>query len=360
MRRSGPGFLWGVVGGLAGLVVLVAAFGLALTDSGLAQIRAQRISFQIATGSTSGKYFPVGETLAGLISHPPGITRCERDDVCGPSGLIVSARASEGSVANVLAVEHGRVESALAQADVVALAERGKGPFRQTGRVRRVRVIANLYPEDVHLVASTKSRISSVADLKGKRVSLSTQGSGTIATAQSVLAAYKLSEKSMRASHLSVDKAAQLLQAGKLDAFFFVGGAPVRLIDSLIVNRAAVLVPINGEGRKRLLSENPSFTATTIARRTYADTPATDTVSVGALWITNSSQPDDLIYAMVKALYNRANRKMLDESRAGNKFVQLDFAAKGAAAPFHNGAARYFKEAGVLEQAALPVPVRKP
>jgi uncharacterized protein len=347
------------------MVALAALWGVVFAGSGLAQVGApQRISFQIATGSISGTYFPVGEMLAGLLSHPPGVARCDAADVCGPAGVIVTTHASEGSIANVLAVDRGSVDSGLAQADVVALAVEGKGPFKKAGPAHHLRIIANLYPEDVHLVASTKARIRSVADLKGKRVSLSTQGSGTIATAQAILAAYKISEKSIKPNYDSIDKAAELLQAGKLDAFFFVGGAPVHLIDYLIEHHSAVLVPIDGEGRKKLLADKGFFTADTISRHTYTDTPATDTVSVGALWITYASEPDNLIYAMVKALYNRANRRALSQYNSDDRFVQLSLAAKGTNAPLHPGAQRFYKEKDVLPEPPAAAPAaptkRKP
>src|SRR5262245_49892023 len=133
----------------------------------------QRIAFQVSTGSTTGSYFPVGQLLAQLLSHPPGVGRCQAADVCGPAGLIVSTRASEGSIANVLAVNSGNVSSGIAQGDIVALAAAGQGPFRKTGPAKQVRVIANLYGEDVHLVAAKSANIKSVGDLRGKRVGLS-------------------------------------------------------------------------------------------------------------------------------------------------------------------------------------------
>jgi uncharacterized protein len=360
MKRARTKLFWGSAGSV-GFTVLAALCWAAFTGSGLAQVAEppQRISFQIATGSTSGTYFPVGEMLAGLLSHPPRISRCDGRAVCGPPGLIVSARASEGSIANILDIEHGDIDSGLAQADVVGLAVAGKGPFQKTGPVTHVRVIANLYPEDVHLVASVKAHIKQVTDLRGKRVSLSTQGSGTIATARAVLAAYGLSEKRIKPNYDSSDKAAELLQAGKLDAFLYVGGAPVRLVQDLIAQHVAVLVPISGRGRKRLLAGQTALSADKIPAGVYAGTPAIDTVSVGALWITNESEPANLIYAIVRALYNPVNRPLLDQNSTDSRFIRLALAAKGTNAPFHAGAERFYKEQGVLPPAPARIPARK-
>jgi uncharacterized protein len=324
----------------------------------------QRIAFQISTGSTTGTYFPVGAMMAQLLSHPPGVGRCEVANICGPSGLIVSTRASQGSVANVLAVNSGMVTSGLAQTDVVALAVSGQGPFRKLGPTKQLRVIANLYGEDVHVVAAKKSNIRTVADLRGKRVSLSSEGSGTIVTARAVLAAFRLSEKMIVPSYESAEQAVDLLQAGKIDALFFVGGTPVSLLQQLLDEDVAVLVPIDGAGLKRLLAKEPYLSAHTIAKGTYGAAPAVDTVSVDGLWITDASEPDNLIYGMLKALYNPANRAVLQAGRQGSHFMDPATAAMDGAATLHPGAVRYFTEVGLLKpvkKAALPssVPARK-
>src|SRR5580692_2932604 len=105
------------------LTAFFAAGALALLASAAlvgAQDYPARISFVIATGPTGGTYFPVGEAIAGIVSHPPGVSRCETANVCGPAGLIASARSSDGAIQNVLDVNAHRVDSALAQSDVVA------------------------------------------------------------------------------------------------------------------------------------------------------------------------------------------------------------------------------------------------
>jgi hypothetical protein len=330
---------------------------LAITATAQITDNPQRISFQISTGSTTGTYFPVGSMLAQLLSHPPGVGRCEAANLCGPSGLIVSTRASQGSVANVLAVNSGMVTSGLAQTDVVALAVAGQGPFRKTGPTKDVRVIANLYGEDLHLVAAKNAKIKSVSDLRGKRVSLSSEGSGTIQTARAVLTAYRLTEKSIIPNYDSAETAVDLLQAGKLDAVFFVGGTPVNLLQPLLDDDLAVLIPIDGDGLKRLLAKEPNLSAHVIPKGTYGNTPEVETVSVDALWITDASEPDALIYGMLKALYNPANRATLMAGKLGTHFMDIAFAAKDGSAPLHPGAVRFFTESGLLkptEKAALP------
>src|SRR4029453_13273132 len=143
-------FLSLVAGAVAALSLL------AFAANGIAQglDTPQRIRFQISTGSTTGSYYPVGQMLADLLSHPPGVGRCQAVDVCGPVGLIVSTRASEGSISNVNGITSGNDSPGIGQADVVALAVAGKGPFAKAGPAKQLRVIANLYGEDVHLLAA--------------------------------------------------------------------------------------------------------------------------------------------------------------------------------------------------------------
>src|SRR3954467_2254779 len=154
------------------LVALLALAGLAglatgglLLAAGAADPGMERIPFQIATGSTAGAFFPIGEAIAGLISHPPGLNRCDAAPVCGPPGLIISARTSQGAVDNVTEVNNGDAESGLAQGDVVAAGVKGAPPFH--GRATHLRVLVSLFDQNVQLVVSTKSKIKTPADLRG-------------------------------------------------------------------------------------------------------------------------------------------------------------------------------------------------
>ena len=153
---------------LAGFVLTV--MGALLWGGNLAEPGSSRVSFQIATGSTDSLYFPVGQDMAGLISHPPGVGRCETATVCGPAGAILSARTSEGAADNLRSVNQGLVDSGLSEGDVIAAAVKGQGAFRR--RATHLRVIASLFSEQAHLVVGEKSNIHAVGDLRGKRVML--------------------------------------------------------------------------------------------------------------------------------------------------------------------------------------------
>jgi TRAP transporter TAXI family solute receptor len=330
------------LGALAVGAIALFAVGASL---GLAQTVVPRTSFLIATGPSGGTYFPVGQTIAGIISNPPGVDRCQLPDACGPRGLIASARTSDGAVENVLAVNSGSVDSGLAQADVVFDAEHGRGAFRKSGKLSHIQILAGLFSEDLHLVVAAKSKITTVNGLKGKRVSLGVEDSGTGVTVQAVLAAYGLSERAMKASHDPVDAEAEQLQAGKLDAFFFVGAAPVPLVSELVAHGAARLVAIDGSGRSRLIKMVSTIQADSIPANTYPGTGATQTVRVRALWIVRDSVPSPLAYSILKALYNPENRDDLDTIPA-TRAIRLDNAARDLPAPLHPGAVRFFRESG--------------
>ena len=318
----------------------------------------QRVPFQIATGSSTGTYFPVGALLSEVLSHPPGVTRCEAANACGPSGVIISTLASQGSVANVISVNTGMISSGLAQADVVSLAMDGRGPFRKTGPAKNLRVIADLYGEDLHLLAANRSRISSVADLRGKRVSLSPEGSGTAVTARAVLAAYGIPEKAIRPNFDSPEDAADLMRGGKLDGLFLVGGVPSKVAQELIAGGVAHLVPLTGPGLKRLVKEDSYLDPHGIPKGAYGNSSEVETVSVDALWITGASEPENLIYGILKALYNPANRPAIQAARQGTHFVEASYGAKPAPAPPHPGAYRFFSEAGLMKPTAKTLPGR--
>ena len=323
------------------LAVLGAFTAIAVVVSGAAA-DTPRISFQIATGSTLGVYFPVGEAIAGLISHPPGIARCEAVNVCGPAGLIASARTSEGTMDNLLSVNDGDVDSGLAQSDVIAAAVRGDGPFKTKGKQSHVRVIASLFSEQVHLIVADKANIKSVADLKGKRVSFGVAGSGVGVTAREILAAYRIPEARLKLTPADLPASVALIRQGKLDAFFAVGGVPISSVGDLLTSHVIRLVPITGPIRDRLVKAESSLVASTI---TYPGLDPVSTVSTRATWIVRDTAPDSLVYGITRALFNPANRDALRASHPSAREIGLATAASMPPAPLHPGAARFYAEA---------------
>jgi TRAP transporter TAXI family solute receptor len=320
------------LGAVTAIAVLVMSAAMADTP---------RISFQIATGSTTGTFFPVGEAIAGLISHPPGVNRCENANVCGPAGLIVSARTSDGTMDNLLSVNDGGVESGLAQSDVIAAAVKGAGPFKAKGKQSHVRVIASLFSEEVHVVVSEKANIKKIPDLRGKRVSMGLPGSGIGFTAREILTAYRVPESRLKLVSQDTAGAIALMKQGKLDAFFAVGGVPIAGVGDLLASHTARLLPIEGPVRDRLAKSEPSLEFATI---TYPGQEPVPTVSTRALWIVRDSVPDNLVYGITRALFNPANREAISASHPSAREIGLNTAALMPPAALHPGAARFYAE----------------
>jgi len=324
---------------------VLALAGFAIANFGTAQTAAQRIAFVFTTGSTGGTYFPVGQAIAGIVSHPPGIARCDAPGACGPAGLVASVRSSEGSIANIRDVNDGRADGGLAQSDIVAEAVAGKGDFRKDGAQRHVRLIAALFPEQVHLVAAVRAHIAHISDLRGKRVVLGSHDSGTASTARKILAAYHLPEGRLKTIYASPDVAAARLARGEVDAVFFVGGAPIEIVKSMLASGKAALVTIDGATRKRLVAENSGLTAEVIPADEYPGMQKpVETVGVHAVLIVNDKAGTDLVYEMTRALFNPANRAALDDAHPSARLIRLDDATKVVPAPLHPGAQRFFHE----------------
>lgn len=308
-------------------LALVAAAGAA---------HAQQQFFRIGTGGTAGTYYPVGGMIANAVSQPGKIA--------------ASAQASNGSVANVTGVAGGALESGFSQADVATWAYKGTGLYDGKPNVPGLRLIANLYPESVHVVVKKGSGIKSVADLRGKRVALDEPGSGTLVNARAILAAYGLKESDIKPEYIKPNQAGDKMKDGALDAFFFTGGAPAGAIAELASAGTGIdLLPIDGKEADALRASSPFFAPDTIAAETYKGVGAVKTLAVGAQWVTSDKVDANLVYEVTKALFSEATQKQLAAGHAKGKFITRENAVQGAGIPFHAGAEKFYKEVGLLK-----------
>jgi TRAP transporter TAXI family solute receptor len=343
---------------VAGLVLLCLLPGLA---RGIEELR----FFRIGTAATTGTYFQIGGVLASAISKPPGSRDCEHGGSCGVPGLVAVAQATQGSVQNVLQVGAGQLESALVQSDVAywgftgssVAAGRcrseggetgGTALLGQHGPIDNLRAIAALYPEDVHVVVRADGPVRSLADLRGRRVALGERESGTLADAQVVLEAAGLGECDLQAQYLRLSQAAEALARDEIDAFFMVAGYPVPAVLDVAALTPIRLLPMPEEVWQRIAAKYPFFRADIIPSGTYPgldrDVP---TVSVTSLWIVRSEVPDDLVYAITRALWRDATRRMLEGSHPVGRRIRIATALDGVPIPLHPGAARYYEELGI-------------
>ncbi|MBS0313963.1 MAG: TAXI family TRAP transporter solute-binding subunit [Burkholderiales bacterium] len=316
------------------ITTLIAAAGIALVGVGSASAQT---FFRINTGGTAGTYYPIGGLIANAISQPT------------VPGLVATAVASNGSVANINAIQSGSAEAGFSQADVAYWAYTGTGTFEGKPKVTDVRLIANLYPESFHLVARKAANIKSIADLKGKRVSLDEPGSGTLVNARAILAAYGISEKDIKPEFLKPNAAGEKLKDNSLDAFFFVGGYPAGAIAELAATGGIDLLSISGPEADKLVKQYGFYSVDTIPADTYKGVGVVKTLAVGAQLVTSAKQDATLIYNITKALWNDNTRKALDSGHAKGKAIVRANAVAGAGIPLHPGAEKYYKEVGLIK-----------
>jgi TRAP transporter TAXI family solute receptor len=196
--------------------------------------QAQDITFfRILTGGTVGTYFPIGGLIANAISNPPGSRPCIEGGSCGVPGLVATSVASNGSVANVSAIGAGSAQSGFVQSDIAFWAYSGTGIYSGRPKIDSLRAITNLYPESVQLVVRKGSGITSVADLRGKKISLDEPGSGTLVDARLILSAFGINEKELQAQYLPAQRVADSLKDGTIDGFFSVSGWPQSAVADL-------------------------------------------------------------------------------------------------------------------------------
>jgi hypothetical protein len=298
-------------------------------------VQAQQF-FRIGTGGTAGTYYPVGGMIANAVSQP--------------GKIVATAQASNGSLANVNGVASGAMESGFSQADVATWAQKGTGIFEGKPNIPGLRLIANLYPESVHIVVRKGLNVKSPADLKGKRVALDEPGSGTLINARMILAAYGVQEKDIKPEFIKPNQAGDKLKDGSLDAFFFTGGAPAGAISELASAGGGIeLVPIDGPQADKLRASSPFFAPDVIPADTYKDVAAVKTLAVGAQWVTSDKADPAVVYEITKALFSDAAQKTLAAGHAKGKLITKENAVKSAGIPFHPGAEKFYREAGLIK-----------
>jgi len=305
--------------------------------------------FRIGTGGAGGTYFPIGGLLANAISSPPGSTPCDKGGACGVPGLVAIAQTTNASVANCTGVETGQMESGFAAADIIYQAYNGLGNFKDK-KYSKLRVIANLFPEHLHLVLPKGGKLNGIADLRGKRVSVFQAGSGTQVSVLEFLKQFNIEKKDMQTSELNPQQSADRMADGQLDAFFIIGGTPLAAIAQLASLKGMELYSMSDSDIATFLKAVPYFYEDPIPASSYEGQKATiKSVAVGAQWIVSADVPEKLVYDITTALWNANTRKLLDNGHSKAKEIRLESALKAVQAPLHPGAEAFYREKGMLK-----------
>jgi TRAP transporter TAXI family solute receptor len=310
--------------------------------------------FRIGTAATSGSFFEIGGVVASAISSPVDGSACEQTGGCGVPGLVAVAQATRGSMENLRLVSSGQIESAFAQADLAAMAYAGTGPFAFEGAMPRLRVIAALFPEALHVIVRADSPVRTIADLAGKTVSIGEAGSGTAVNAKVMLAAAGLGDGDVTCKNLRPAQATEEITTGTVDALIIAGSYPIPAIQELAATTPIRLVPVIGDIAIKLEAEFRAYGPTTIPASSYFDVD-TDTASVGfyALWVVSADANEKLVYDITRSLWSDGAHRLFDANYPiGNKIVFAN-ALKGISLPLHLGAERFYREQG-LSLAGVP------
>lgn len=283
---------------------------------------------RFVTGGSSGTYYAYGTVLANYAKN-------------GDYGVSITSLEGNGSQANVQALQDGDAEVAFCQSDVLAYAYDGTNIFEEDGAYKDFSVVANLYQEQVQIVTCDPN-IKSVADLKGKTVSVGATGSGVYFNSIDILGAYGLTLDDIDPKYLSFADSADGLKNETIDAAFIVAGAPTTAITDLSTSKTAYLVSLDDEHVNKLLKSSPYYAKNVISADTYGLDADVTTVSVGAVIIANDSVSEDAIYGFVKSIFEGAE----NNADAHAKYGELDLAnaASITSVPYHAGAAKYFAE----------------
>ena len=290
-----------------------------------------KVSLDFVTGGDQGTYYAFGTVLAQQVSDKTSTS--------------VTALTSSGSQANVEDIAAGNAQLGFVQSDVMSYAYNGEKLFSE--KVTDFSVVAALYMEQVQIV-TLDSSIKSVADLKGKTVSIGAKGSGVYFNALDVLGEYGLSESDIKAEYLNFGDSADSLKDGKIDAAFVVAGAPTPAVQDLGTGRQVYLVSIDEEHMASLIKNCPYYQEYTIAKDVYNTPDDVTTVAVAAVVIAKNDVSDAAIYNFVSAIFDNIDAI----GHAKKSELDIEFASSMTGVPYHPGAAKYFAEKGITVETA--------
>ncbi|MDQ1002319.1 TRAP transporter TAXI family solute receptor [Neobacillus niacini] len=285
----------------------------------------------ILTGGTGGTYYPLGGSFAEIIKDATGID--------------ANAETSGASAENMTTLKNGDAEIAFSQTDIASYAAEGKLMF-ENNKVDNVMAIATLYPETIQIVTTKESGITSVEDLKGKKVSVGAPGSGTVANAEQILEVHGMTFDDIQKQDLSFDESTQGIQDGTIDAAFVTAGTPTGAVESLGATEDVVIVPIEQDKIDAIIEKYPFYVKDEIPSGTYGLESAVTTVAVQAMLVASSDLADDVVYDITKAIFENLDKV----THAKGKLIKVENALNGVGIEVHSGAQKYFDEKGVKAQ----------
>jgi TRAP transporter TAXI family solute receptor len=286
----------------------------------------------VATGPTSGLYYPIGGAFSSVFQNKLGYKS--------------SAQATGASVENIKLILSGEAEMAIVMSDSVAQAYGAFGSFEGKEKAENLRCLTALYPNYVQLVTTDKTGIKKFEDLKGKRVGVGAPNSGVELNARMMYEAHGMSYEDSKVDYLNYGEAIAQLKNNLVDAVFVTSGIPNATIMELGTSAKIVLVPIEGQGLKTLTEKYPFFVEATIPAATYGTTTDITTATVRNIMIVNKDMPADVVYDLTKGIFENIADIQASHATA-KKFISLENSHVGVGIPFHEGAEKYYLEQGI-------------
>jgi len=287
----------------------------------------------ILTGGTSGVYYPIGVALSQIYGE-------------GIEGSKTTVQSTKASVENLNLLQAGRGELALALGDSVADAWKGEAEAGFKAPLDKLRAIAGAYSNYIQIVASAESGIKTLADLKGKSISVGAPKSGTELNARAIFKAAGLTYEDMgKVEFLPYAESVELIKNRQLDATLQSSGLGMASYRDLAAMMAVRFIPIPDAVVEKIGS--PAYQPGVIPANTYdGQTEDVPTAAIANIFVSQSGVSDEVAYEMTKLMFTNLDR--LSAAHAAAKGIKLDKAAKRLPIPLHPGAERYYKEVGAL------------
>jgi TRAP transporter TAXI family solute receptor len=323
--------------GMVVAMVLVMAMVLIL-GAAPTLVEAQQKYVTIGTGGVTGVYYPTGGAICRLVNK----TR-------GEHGIRCSVESTGGSVYNLNAIRSGELDMGVAQSDWQYHSYNGTSSFADQGPDKDLRAVFSVHPEPFTVVARADAGIKSFDDIKGKRVNVGNPGSGQRGTMEQLMEVkgWKMSDFKL-ASELKADEHAKALCDNKIDAFVYTVGHPSGNIQEAASSCDSVLVDVAGPEIDKLVEENAYYRVATLPAGMYRGTDKdVQTFGVGATFVSSAKVPEEIIYNVVKAVFDN-----FDEFKKLHPAFEIlkkeEMIKDGLSAPLHDGAVKYYKEAGLM------------
>ncbi len=291
----------------------------------------------IGTGGVTGVYYPTGGAICRLVNK----NRKEH-------GIRCSAESTGGSIYNINTIRAGELEFGVAQSDWQYHAYNGTSKFEDKGKFEKLRAVFSVHPEPVTVIAREDSGIKNISDAKGKRLNIGNPGSGTLGTWEVMEAAmgWKRSDLALAAGMKSAETGAAMCD-GKIDAYFWLVGHPSALTQESLASCASHLVDVTGPEIDKLIADRPYYRNATIPAGMYNNDKDIKTFGVGATFVTSADVPEEVVYEVVKAVFENLDQfKKLHPAFANLKAEEM--IKDGLSAPLHDGAMKYYKEKGMM------------